>query len=520
MGSKVKLGNLLSLLTDYHANGAYKKLKENVELFDEPDYAVMIRTTNFEQNNFDSNLKYISEHAYNFLEKSKVKAGDIIMNKIANAGSSYLMPDLNCPVSLAMNLFLLRIDEDKANSTFVYLYLKLNEDYVKSFANGSVTKTITKEAVRNLEIELPERSMQDYIVKVYMDYVSKLTLNQKTNQTLEQMAQALFKSWFVDFDPVFDNLLASVDFNLDNLETSLPDELILKAQRRLATLNSLENAAQYKASLSALAHELQAQLPTKEAPQATVSAAETPVKANLNGNPKILVQHAKTHAHFPNEFEHNEQLGWIPKGWEASKLKEFGKIITGKTPPKKIDDAFDLEGKGVPFITPSDVEGDVFTVNAIRHLTESGVGSVKNNIVDAESVCVTCIGSQMGKTTIAPDKSVTNQQLNSIVLGEKYLRDYIFLNLRMRREELFNLGSSGSTMPILNKTSFENLSVLKPNESSLKAFDDITESYLAKILLNSQNNTKLTTMRDTLLPKLISGELQIPDVATDEEIVD
>ena len=520
MGSKVKLGNLLSLLTDYHANGAYKKLKENVELFDEPDYAVMIRTTNFEQNNFDSNLKYISEHAYNFLEKSKVKAGDIIMNKIANAGSSYLMPDLNCPVSLAMNLFLLRIDEDKANSTFVYLYLKLNEDYVKSFANGSVTKTITKEAVRNLEIELPERSMQDYIVKVYMDYVSKLTLNQKTNQTLEQMAQALFKSWFVDFDPVFDNLLASVDFNLDNLETSLPDELILKAQRRLATLNSLENAAQYKASLSALAHELQAQLPTKEAPQATVSAAETPVKANLNGNPKILVQHAKTHAHFPNEFEHNEQLGWIPKGWEASKLKEFGKIITGKTPPKKIDDAFDLEGKGVPFITPSDVEGDVFTVNAIRHLTESGVGSVKNNIVDAESVCVTCIGSQMGKTTIAPDKSVTNQQLNSIVLGKKYFRNYIFLNLRMRREELFNLGSSGSTMPILNKTSFENLSVLKPNESSLKAFDDITESYLAKILLNSQNNTKLTTMRDTLLPKLISGELQIPDVATDEEIVD
>ena len=519
MGSKVKLGNLLSLLTDYHANGAYKKLKENVELFDEPDYAVMIRTTNFEQNNFDSNLKYISEHAYNFLEKSKVKAGDIIMNKIANAGSSYLMPDLNCPVSLAMNLFLLRIDEDKANSTFVYLYLKLNEDYVKSFANGSVTKTITKEAVRNLEIELPERSMQDYIVKVYMDYVSKLTLNQKTNQTLEQMAQALFKSWFVDFDPVFDNLLASVDFNLDNLETSLPDELILKAQRRLATLNSLENAAQYKASLSALAHELQAQLPTKEAPQATVSAAETPVKANLNGNPKILVQHAKTHAHFPNEFEHNEQLGWIPKGWEASKLKEFGKIITGKTPPKKIDDAFDLEGKGVPFITPSDVEGDVFTVNAIRHLTESGVGSVKNNIVDAESVCVTCIGSQMGKTTITPVKSVTNQQLNSIVLGEKYLRDYIFLNLRMRREELFNLGSSGSTMPILNKTSFENLSVLKPNESSLKAFDDITESYLAKILLNSQNNTKLTTMRDTLLPKLISGELQVPDVAIDEELV-
>ncbi|WP_286887986.1 restriction endonuclease subunit S [Pseudoalteromonas sp. ESRF-bin5] len=321
---------------------------------------------------------------------------------------------------------------------------------------------------------------------------------------------------------MFDNLLASVDFKLENLENRLPDELKQKAQRRLAALNSLKNAAEIKTSLIALAHGLQAQLPTKEATQSAVQilgeTAETPVKANLNSNPKILAQHVNTHAHFPNEFEHNEQLGWIPKGWEPSNLKEFGKVITGKTPPKKIDDAFDLEG--IPFITPSDVEGDVFTLNVIRHLTESGVASVKNNIVEAESVCVTCIGSQMGKTTITPVKSVTNQQLNSIVLGEKYLRDYIFLNLRMRREELFNLGSSGSTMPILNKTSFENLSVLKPNESSLKAFDDITESYLAKILLNSQNNTKLTTMRDTLLPKLISGELQIPDVATDEEIVD
>ncbi|TXL02222.1 restriction endonuclease subunit S, partial [Methylococcaceae bacterium CS2] len=62
----VKLGSLLELLTDYHANGAYKKLKENVDLLDEPDYAVMIRTTNFEQNDFDSSLKYITEHAYNF----------------------------------------------------------------------------------------------------------------------------------------------------------------------------------------------------------------------------------------------------------------------------------------------------------------------------------------------------------------------------------------------------------------------------------------------------------------------
>ena len=471
-------------------------------------------------------VRYISDETYKTWFRGHPEPEDIIFVCKGSPGRVAWAQN-PVPYCIAQDMVAIRANKSVIDSKFLFALLR-SPQAQKSILNmhvGTMIPHFKKGDFSNLYFDIPsDLEYQKWAGETYFSFSEKIELNKQTNQTLEQMAQALFKSWFVDFDPVFDNLLASVDFKLENLETSLPDELKQKAQRRLVALNSLENATECKASLIALAHELQAQLPIKEATQAagqvSGEAAEISVKANVSANPNILTQHANTHAHFPNEFEHNEQLGWIPKGWEASKLKEFGKIITGKTPPKKIDDAFDLEGKGVPFITPSDVEGDVFTVNAIRHLTESGVGSVKNNIVDAESVCVTCIGSQMGKTTIAPEKSVTNQQLNSIVLGKKYFRNYIFLNLRMRREELFNLGSSGSTMPILNKTSFENLSVLKPNESSLKAFDDITESYLAKILLNSQNNTKLTTMRDTLLPKLISGKLQIPDVATHEEVID
>jgi type I restriction enzyme, S subunit len=109
----VKLGDCLSVLTDYHANGSYEKLKANVTLLDQPNYAVMIRTTNFEQNDFRENLKYITQSAYEFLQKSKVFSGDILMNKIANAGSVYWMPDIQKPASLAMNLFLLRTKESK-----------------------------------------------------------------------------------------------------------------------------------------------------------------------------------------------------------------------------------------------------------------------------------------------------------------------------------------------------------------------------------------------------------------------
>lgn len=103
----VKMGDLLLVLTDYHANGSYKKLKEKVELLNTPDYAIMVRTTNFEKNDFEDDLKYITKSAYEFLQKSMVKPGDILMNKIANAGSVYYMPNLRKPVSLAMNLFLL-----------------------------------------------------------------------------------------------------------------------------------------------------------------------------------------------------------------------------------------------------------------------------------------------------------------------------------------------------------------------------------------------------------------------------
>ncbi|WP_350594915.1 MULTISPECIES: restriction endonuclease subunit S [unclassified Pseudoalteromonas] len=519
MGSKVKLGSLLSLLTDYHANGAYKKLKENVELFDEPDYAVMIRTTNFEQNNFDSNLKYISEHAYNFLEKSKVKAGDIIMNKIANAGSSYLMPELNCPVSLAMNLFLLRIDDDKANSTFVYLYLKLNEDYVKSFANGSVTKTITKEAVRNLEIELPERTMQDYIVKVYMDYVSKLTLNQKTNQTLEQMAQALFKSWFVDFDPVFDNLLASVDFKLDNLESRLPDELKQKAQRRLVALNSLENATQCKASLIALAHELQAQ--TQAAEQVSEKAAETPVKANLNANPKILTQHANTHAHFPNEFEHNEQLGWIPKGWEEGTFKDIADGLSGYAFKGK-----DFSETGFAVLKIKNITTDrSVAINDVNRVSPEVIDKLQRFLLNDGDIIMAMTGATVGKFGVLVSEDNEAYYLNQRVckLTPKMEKGNPFLFSALNQpgvEEGILSAAQGSAQPNISANGILATKLLVPSKKTIEIFNRLLEDIYERKITLRKECYKLTKLRDTLLPKLISGELQIPDVVTDEEIVD
>lgn len=152
----VSFGDIISTLTDYHANGSYQVLKNHVTLLDVPDYAYMVRTADLEGETYDKSVKYITEKAYEFLKKSKVYGYEILINKIGSAGKVYLMPKLDRPVSLGMNLFLIRTN--KEYSTFyVYAYLrsKYGSKYISRFVNGTVPMTITKEAVRSVMIPSP-----------------------------------------------------------------------------------------------------------------------------------------------------------------------------------------------------------------------------------------------------------------------------------------------------------------------------------------------------------------------------
>lgn len=191
--TNAKLDDVIELLTDYHANGSYEKLKDNVELLHDENYAVMIRTTNFSQNDFNNNLNYITESAYNYLKKSKVFPNDIIMNKIADAGACYFMPDLGKPVSLGMNLFLIRINPKLADSYYIYSYLKYHEHYVKSFASGSATKTITKNDVRKLKILTPPLPEQQKIAKILTTWGKAIDTTERLIDNSKQQKKALMQ---------------------------------------------------------------------------------------------------------------------------------------------------------------------------------------------------------------------------------------------------------------------------------------------------------------------------------------
>lgn len=195
---KVLFGDIITVLTDYHANGSYEKLKEHVTLLDNPDYALMVRTTDLEKNNFIDNVKYISQSAYEFLEKSKIYGGEIIINKIGSAGNVYLMPKLNRPVSLGMNACLIRIDEKCANNIFIYNLLtsSYGKKIIQEKVSGAVTKTITKNSIRSLKLYLPPVEQQELFAEKAQEIETYIKTQQAELENAKQMFQSLLHHAF------------------------------------------------------------------------------------------------------------------------------------------------------------------------------------------------------------------------------------------------------------------------------------------------------------------------------------
>lgn len=185
------LGEYMTLLTDFSANGSYELLDSNVVMYDEPNYAVMVRTTDLEAGNLTDGVKYIDQTAYELLSKSKLYGGELIMNKIGSAGKIYIMPQIDKPASLGRNAFMFRFD-DRIN--MVYLYALLSSDYgtkeIQQYVRGAVTKTITKESTRSIRVIVPPIELQ-WQFAAFVEQVDKSKF--AVQQTLDK-AQLLFDS--------------------------------------------------------------------------------------------------------------------------------------------------------------------------------------------------------------------------------------------------------------------------------------------------------------------------------------
>lgn len=188
--SKAHMGDYITLLTDFSSNGSYKTLDSGVTMYDKPNYAWMVRTTDLETGDMTS-IKYIDESAYELLEKSKLFGGEIIMNKIGSAGNVYLMPEINMPASLGRNAFMFRYD-DRINPKYLFQLLKseYGQREIKQYVRGAVTQTITKNDVRAVIIVVPPIELQNK----YVDFIDQVNKSKFEVQKALDKAQLLFDS--------------------------------------------------------------------------------------------------------------------------------------------------------------------------------------------------------------------------------------------------------------------------------------------------------------------------------------
>jgi type I restriction enzyme S subunit len=191
--------------------------------------------------------------------------------------------------------------------------------------------------------------------------------------------------------------------------------------------------------------------------------------------------------------------------WKVCKLSNFGKIVCGKTPSTKIQDYY---GEDVPFLKIPDMHNQIFVFKTTDYLSHKGANSQKNKTIPLKSICVSCIAT-VGLVVINAVECQTNQQINSLTpFDEKYLY-YLFCFLRNYTDDLSALGSGGTTVGNISTSLFSGIECKYPDEDTIDSFNDYAIPLFNKIEANTKQIQTLRKLRDTLLPKLISGEVRV-----------
>ncbi|WP_293796586.1 restriction endonuclease subunit S [uncultured Pantoea sp.] len=412
---------------------------------------IVLRNQNIRNGSLDlSSPSFTDENGYKSRIKRAVpKAGDIVFTREAPMGEVCLIPEgLQC--CLGQRQVLLR---PKNGVSGEYLFWALQSPFVQhqiSWNEGTGT-TVSNIRIPVLKVfEIPRWYKNEPRIASYLSTIkNKITLNRKINQTLEKMAQVLFKSWFVDFDPVVDNALDSAFFEQD---LEFPDELLRRAEARKAVRESSDF---------------------------------TPLPEDIRQL-------------FPAAFEECAEpslgfRGWVPQGWITAPLTTVANIVYGKNLPKT-----KILNEGYP----------VYGGNGV-------IGSYSHYLYKKPQVLISCRGAASGKVHwTKPFCFVTN---NSLIIEEKNISSlYIYYSLL--QQDLTNL-TSGSAQPQMTIANLNPVNVLLPKNEIISRFVRHAQDLQTSCEARKIECEMLSTLRDTLLPKLISGELRLSDSeieATDE----
>ena len=419
----VKLGNVTSKI----GSGSTPRGGSKVYLKD-GEYA-LFRSQNVLNNSFSKNgLVYIDSEAAKKLQNVNIERSDVLLNitgdsvaRVCKAPCEYL------PARVNQHVAIIRTIPSKLDSSYLNYYLNSRsmQNYMLTIASAGATRNaLTKGMIEDFDISVPPLQTQKKIAHILSTLDDKIELNRKMNRTLEEMAQALFKSWFVDFDPVH-------------------------------AKNNATNDADYEQ-----------------------------IAKELGISRKVLDL-------FPDKFEESG-LGMIPTGWE---VKKFGDIVIPK--------------KGKSITKKTIIEGDVPVVAG--GLTPAYYHNQFN--VEAPVITISASGANAGFVNLyntniwASDCSYINSTNSDYVLTH-----YIYL--RLKQSEITWM-QQGAAQPHIYPSHLMRLDIVDAGTKIWDDFENLLTLMFKKIAINKTEAQTLQKIRDTLLPKLLSGELDVSELELD-----
>jgi type I restriction enzyme S subunit len=369
----------------------------------------------------------------------KVQGPGVVTGRYGTLGEVFYVKEDFWPLNTALYV----CDFKGNNPRFVSYFLKtLN---FLAFSDKAAVPGLNRNHLHSATVRIPDVTVQRAIACILGSLDDKIELNRRMNRTLEEMARAIFKSWFIDFDPV-----------------------------------------RAKAAVR------------REHPKWTGE------QASRAACPKLKPEIARL---FPDRFEDSE-LGEIPKGWRVQSFTDGAEVIGGGTPKTSVREFW---GGEIPWFSVADTPapGDVFVISTEKTITTEGVNNSSARVLPVGTTIISARGT-VGNLALVGVPMAMNQSCYG--LRPRHGRRGYFLYFATRAlVEILRQRAHGSVFSTITRETLSGTQVVAPPRDLIEAFEGVASGQLERILANQRHSLTLAALRDALLPKLISGELRIPD---------
>lgn len=418
----------------------------------------------------EDSFDFLSEEKADDLKASNAFRRDIVITHRGTIGQVGIIPDNSKYERYVVSQSQLKVtlDQEKVNPYFVYYFLRspLGQHRLLMHASQVGVPAIAKAStsVKGILVPCPDKAIQNRVVEILLNLDHKIELNRQINQTLEQIAQAIFKSWFVDFEPV----KAKIQAKQNGQE---PERAAMRA-------------------ISGKSDEELDQLSKEQLAQLTTTATL-----------------------FPDELEDSE-LGEIPKGWAAEPLGNYLEVKRGGS-PRPIKDY--IVEKGLPWVKIADAtaNGNPYLFKTKECIKEEGL---KKTVYLKKGTLILSNSATPGLPRFLELDACIHDGWLYFPKKQLFSDQYLYLLFLYIRNILINKGS-GSVFTNLKTDILRNQVVLVSSEEMMDHFTYTANLLLNKILRSCEEINVLSEVRNSLLPKLLCGEIEVGVSEIEKEAV-